>query len=162
AHRPTLSKWVKTRLIVRALLAPIGSFRFSVALKSPSRDDRLCPKQPFETPPKEGGSSGRTEKVLLMDNKAVRAEEAPSSQGPSRSHDWGSTAAVDRAATASGVRQDYAYCREVTRRSSSNFAYAFHLLAPERRDALYAVYAFCRFLDDIADEAGCRTPAILL
>jgi phytoene synthase len=60
------------------------------------------------------------------------------------------------------VDQAYAYCRDVTRRSSSNFAYAFRLLSAERRDALCAVYAFCRFVDDVADDAGRRDPAALL
>ncbi len=60
------------------------------------------------------------------------------------------------------LRDAYAYCREVTRRSSSNFAYAFRLLSSERRDALCAVYAFCRFVDDIADDAGRSRPADLL
>ena len=46
------------------------------------------------------------------------------------------------------------YCRDVTRRSASNFYYAFRLLPGEKRDALYAVYAFCRAVDDAADEAG--------
>lgn len=46
----------------------------------------------------------------------------------------------------------YQYCREVTRRSSSNFYYAFRLLPAERQDGLCAVYAFCRFVDDLADE----------
>lgn len=46
----------------------------------------------------------------------------------------------------------YAYCREVTRRSSSNFYYAFRLLPARQHDALCALYAFCRFLDDITDQ----------
>lgn len=66
-------------------------------------------------------------------------------------------AAVDAA-----TRDAYAYCQEVTRRSASNFYYAFRLLSPERRQALYAVYAFCRFIDDIADDADRRDPAALL
>ena len=36
------------------------------------------------------------------------------------------------------------------------------LLPAERRRALYAVYAFCRFVDDIADDDRCREPAVLL
>lgn len=60
------------------------------------------------------------------------------------------------------LREAYAYCQAVTRRSASNFYYAFHLLGPERREALYAVYAFCRFVDDVADEAGRGEPAALL
>jgi phytoene synthase len=59
------------------------------------------------------------------------------------------------------LREAYAYCEEITRRSSSNFFYAFRLLTPERRDALFAVYAFCRFVDDIADE-DTRNPTELL
>ncbi len=51
-----------------------------------------------------------------------------------------------------GLDADYARCAEITRRSSSNFYYAFMLLSAERRRALHAVYAFCRFIDDIADD----------
>lgn len=39
----------------------------------------------------------------------------------------------------------------LTRRSQSNFYYAFLTLPRPRREALYAVYAFCRTVDDIAD-----------
>ncbi len=39
----------------------------------------------------------------------------------------------------------------ITRKSRSNFYYAFFVLPRPRREALYAVYAFCRTVDDIAD-----------
>ncbi|HEU5322068.1 MAG TPA: squalene/phytoene synthase family protein, partial [Methylomirabilota bacterium] len=39
----------------------------------------------------------------------------------------------------------------LTRRSRSNVYYAFLTLPRPRRDALYAVYAFCRIVDDVAD-----------
>jgi phytoene synthase len=39
----------------------------------------------------------------------------------------------------------------LTRRSRSNFYYAFLALPRPRREALYAVYAFCRTVDDVAD-----------
>jgi phytoene synthase len=39
----------------------------------------------------------------------------------------------------------------ITRRSRSNFFYGFLALPRPRREALYAVYAFCRTVDDIAD-----------
>jgi 15-cis-phytoene synthase len=57
---------------------------------------------------------------------------------------------------------DYERCAQVTRRSRSSFYYAFVLLPPERRRALHAVYAFCRFIDDIADDESIREPALLL
>ena len=60
------------------------------------------------------------------------------------------------------LREDYARCASITRHSSSNFYYAFMLLPAERRRALYAVYAFCRFVDDIADDQSIGHPAELL
>lgn len=62
----------------------------------------------------------------------------------------------------SNLEQDFRYCEAITRRSSSNFFYAFRLLPRPKRDALYALYAFCRFVDDIADREGQRSPAALL
>ncbi len=44
----------------------------------------------------------------------------------------------------------------LTRKSRSNFYYAFLTLPRPRREALYAVYAFCRTVDDIADLGGER------
>ena len=46
----------------------------------------------------------------------------------------------------------------ITRSSQSNFALAFLALPPERRHDLTTFYAFCRVIDDIADEPG-PTPA---
>ena len=43
------------------------------------------------------------------------------------------------------------YCSRLTRKSRSNFYYSFLFLAKEKREAIYAVYAFCRSVDDIAD-----------
>src|SRR5262249_34916317 len=56
------------------------------------------------------------------------------------------------------LTQAYAYCHAVLRRSGSSFTQAFRLLGPDRRAALDAVYAFCRFVDDVADELEPRRP----
>ena len=40
----------------------------------------------------------------------------------------------------------------LTRKSASNLALAFVLLPREKRDAMSALYAFCRAVDDVADE----------
>ena len=42
-------------------------------------------------------------------------------------------------------------CRELTQKSGTNFRYAFFFLPRERREGLYAVYAYCRHIDDLAD-----------
>ena len=71
-------------------------------------------------------------------------------------------AAAPKGEAVATLEDDYARCAQVTREASSNFYYAFMLLPVERRRALHAVYAFCRFIDDIADEASVRDPAVLL
>src|ERR1041385_8507763 len=44
------------------------------------------------------------------------------------------------------------YCEEKAARSGSSFYYSFLFLPPERRRAITALYAFCREVDDIADD----------
>jgi phytoene synthase len=41
----------------------------------------------------------------------------------------------------------------ITRQSGSSFYYAFQILSREKRRAIYALYAFCRVVDDCVDEA---------
>ena len=44
------------------------------------------------------------------------------------------------------------HSRALTKKSASNLALAFILLPREKRDAMSALYAFCRAVDDVADE----------
>lgn len=44
------------------------------------------------------------------------------------------------------------YCTDLARRSRSNFYYSFFFLPQERRDAMHAVYAFCREVDSVVDD----------
>jgi phytoene synthase len=44
----------------------------------------------------------------------------------------------------------------VVRRSDSSFAAAFWMFTKPRRQALHAIYAFCRLADDIADDPSVR------
>lgn len=44
------------------------------------------------------------------------------------------------------------YCQNKAAKSGSSFYYSFRFLAPDRRRAITALYAFCREVDDIADE----------
>ena len=41
---------------------------------------------------------------------------------------------------------------EITRRAKSNLAFALKILPPERRDDMEVFYAFCRTMDDLADD----------
>ncbi len=61
------------------------------------------------------------------------------------------------------VRAAYATCREITQAASKTFYLASLFLAPEKRRAVWAVYAFCRTADDLVDRiapAGDRLGAI--
>ncbi len=42
--------------------------------------------------------------------------------------------------------------KQITKASQSNFAIAFRVLPPDRREDISVFYAFCRLVDDIADE----------
>ena len=46
---------------------------------------------------------------------------------------------------------DIAHVRDMVRASGSSFYWAMRVLPQARRDAIFAVYAFCRAVDDIAD-----------
>ena len=46
------------------------------------------------------------------------------------------------------------YCQQKAAASGSSFYYSFLFLAPERRRAITALYAFCREVDDVVDETA--------
>src|ERR1700674_2370404 len=54
------------------------------------------------------------------------------------------------------VDSAYAWCRQIAHRYGSNFSVGFRFLPREKRRAVYAAYAFCRWADDIADEGEQR------
>jgi phytoene synthase len=47
-----------------------------------------------------------------------------------------------------------AHVTQIVRRSGSSFYWAMRLLPRAKREAMYAIYAFCREVDDIADDPG--------
>lgn len=53
----------------------------------------------------------------------------------------------------SELRAGFTACARVTQQHAKSFYLASHALDPSRRDAAYAVYAFCRRIDDSIDEA---------
>jgi phytoene synthase len=60
--------------------------------------------------------------------------------------------------TVAAVEADLAYrqCEAITRQAAANFYYGIRLLSREKRQAMSAVYAFARRIDDIGDELGDR------
>jgi len=59
--------------------------------------------------------------------------------------------------TTAAVARSYAECRRIACASASNFYYAFFMLPSAKRDALCALYAFMRLVDDVSDSVGSTT-----
>ena len=51
-----------------------------------------------------------------------------------------------------GIRDDYKKCENIIKEYSKSFYYAFSRLPEDKANAIYAIYAFCRQADDIADD----------
>ena len=51
------------------------------------------------------------------------------------------------------VEQSYEYCRKLAKSHYENFTVASWFLPGEKRPHVYAIYAFCRFVDDLGDES---------
>ncbi|MCF3637665.1 presqualene diphosphate synthase HpnD [Komagataeibacter intermedius] len=49
---------------------------------------------------------------------------------------------------------DLAEVEQIVVRSGTSFGKGMRILPPERRYGMYAVYAFCRLVDDVADDEG--------
>jgi squalene synthase HpnC len=54
--------------------------------------------------------------------------------------------------TTVSTADSYSHCHDIARGAHSNFYYAFFLLPKPKRDALAALYAFMRLIDDVSDE----------
>lgn len=51
------------------------------------------------------------------------------------------------------VESAFEYCREVSWKHAKTFYFATHFLPPPKRRAVHAVYALCRYVDDIVDHS---------
>jgi phytoene synthase len=59
---------------------------------------------------------------------------------------------TSEAPTPQQIANAYETVAAATKAASSNFYYAFITLPPEKRNAVYAGYSFCRLADDIVDD----------
>jgi len=51
------------------------------------------------------------------------------------------------------VHESYEYCRVVSKRHAKTFYFATQFLPKSKRKSVYAVYALCRYVDDLVDRA---------
>ncbi|HUF05337.1 MAG TPA: phytoene/squalene synthase family protein [Aridibacter sp.] len=57
----------------------------------------------------------------------------------------------------SRIESAYRYCENVTQRHAKSFYFAARFLPKIKQPPVFAIYAFCRHVDDEIDEAGFRT-----
>ncbi|MFN3344305.1 MAG: phytoene/squalene synthase family protein [Chloroherpetonaceae bacterium] len=63
------------------------------------------------------------------------------------------TVLEESALTASQLESAFEYCREVSWKHAKTFYFATHFLPAPKRRAVHAVYALCRYVDDIVDHS---------
>jgi squalene synthase HpnC/squalene synthase HpnD len=129
AHRPSIGTAARLRLLSRALMGQIAAAFSSSARPQDSRaGEAAAAHEPAAAP---------TRAHVAAPKSAPSAPSAPAT-----------------APTTDAVQASYAECRCVAREAASNFYYAFFMLPRAKRDALCALYAFMRLVDDVSDAPG--------
>jgi squalene synthase HpnC/squalene synthase HpnD len=101
-------------------------------------------------------SIGTLQRVSLLCRAATATAAAMVAPGQIRQTGVSATGFANAETTTdcdpSTVEASYAECRRVARKAASNFYYAFFMLPRAKRDALCALYAFMRLVDDVSDD----------
>jgi squalene synthase HpnC len=124
-HRPALTKSAKARLLARALTRRIASF----AAPHEGQDSAPGAKAPEREEDRAVGEG-------LKPRPSTQGAKAPAPLSDDR------------------VRESYAECNRIARGAHSSFYLAFFGLPRAKRNALYALYAFMRLVDNVSDEPG--------
>ncbi len=96
--------------------------------------------------------SGGSKRVVPANVQSIGA--APEASGGSASALPISSVPAAHTPYTDEVRESYAECNRIARASKSSFYLAFFGLRKEKRNALCALYAFMRLIDDVSDEPG--------
>jgi 15-cis-phytoene synthase len=161
-HRPSLSKLTQAKLLVQTLAVTAfsrfggesepGSANGASGVKTPEGMADVMSELKLR-PPKELGRSNE----FRPDNEATsepRPDDAISSNVlPVKTPDEG-RGIFSVGSYSDSIRDSYAECNRIARASRSSFYYAFFGLRKEKRNALCALYAFMRLIDDVSDEPG--------
>jgi squalene synthase HpnC/squalene synthase HpnD len=137
-----LSNAVEGRLSVDIEMFSRGGLGVLDAIEAMGYD--TLHKRPAVSKVKQANLLGRTLVKHLVQSSAMSEEAA------------GLVATVDKQfgvfQPANAIANSYERCHRIARAANSNFYYAFFLLPKPKRDALTALYAFMRLIDDVSDE----------
>jgi squalene synthase HpnC/squalene synthase HpnD len=82
---------------------------------------------------------------ILPGGRAAKASNRVKADAPA------ATVVGGQESNGAAIERSYEHCRSVARNAASNFYYAFYMLPRPKRDALCAIYAFMRLVDDVSD-----------
>jgi phytoene synthase len=136
-----LSEMVDGRLGIDLEMFSRGGLRVLEAIEAMGYD--TLHQRPSISKAQQAGLLGRSLLAHLVRKVLpIGANAAPLTPA---SHVSGNPVPIDAA-------RSYEECQRIARAAHSNFYYAFFLLPKPKRDALAALYAFMRLVDDVADE----------
>jgi squalene synthase HpnC len=136
-----LAKLVQGRLRVDLEMFSRGGLAVLDAIEAVGYD--TLHERPAVSRLKQAGLLGRVLMAHLVGGNPRSIEIAPArpvlgTQQAAPAHDM-------------NLAESYENCHRIARAAHSNFYYAFFLLPKPKRDALAALYAFMRLVDDVAD-----------
>src|SRR5258708_4516240 len=128
-------------------------------LSSPMPFARACSSSTSgRTSPSIGRRSASTSRSRISRASAWRSARSPRREPTKNGRSSWRSNATARGRCSRAARRWAARCRDASgskaAQSGSSFYYSFLFLPPERRRAITALYAFCREVDDIADEVS--------
>src|SRR6266700_1737501 len=137
-----LAKIVDSRLGVDLKMFSRGGIAVLDAIEAMGCD--TLHKRPAISKLKQARLLGSTlvKHLAARDSRSATVTSMPASAGM---HD-----AAPQSATT--IAESYEHCHDIARASHSNFTTPFFLLPKRKRDALAALYAFMRLIDDVSDE----------
>ncbi len=141
-HRPAVGKLTQAKLLVQTLAVTAfsrGRGNLSTGAEAPihgAADMSELKLRPPKNPPSDYAEVPKAR--AHSDTRSANAE----------------IAAIRERPYTDAVRTSYAECNRIARASKSSFYLAFYGLRKEKRNALCALYAFMRLIDDVSDEPG--------
>jgi len=142
AEGKPLAKMVDGRLSVDLEMFTRGGLAVLDAIEAMGYD--TLHHRPAVSKVKQAALLGRTLVNHLINADSISFEKAPTPAVVGAQH----AALSDHM----NLAKSYEECHRIVRASHSNFYYAFFLLPKPKRDALAALYAFMRLVDDVSDE----------
>jgi squalene synthase HpnC len=150
AEGQPLAKMVESRLSVDLEMFSRGGLAVLDAIEATGYDS--LHHRPAINKLKQAGLLGRALVAHLVGSSAILQQPAEPPVLSGRSH--ASAPYRGHHPPSAILAQSYDACHRIARASRSNFYAAFLLLPASKRNALAALYAFMRLVDDVADEGA--------